>query len=385
MNLPPCSASCAKPKGHFYIFIWFNLSAKMTQLTTPSLKKGASKASRTPSSACSPPSYLPGFPSTGSSCAQIWGAEGLQTELWTSHRLPATPLWSRHRLHGGKSHLLANNAYMFISSFHSKSKQPTAPWCHNVYVLQHLRFNRYKRELLISPHNQNKKENSNNREGVLVSSGSQQSSVIQSPCLAFSISSARFWCTRDFFLIQFWPPTVRERFSLSVQTHSGGNASLIERWLKPLLPFRGPLRGHLWWGTDDRAEHGQHQGVVAPQNGLIPELPTSGRPSKVCNKLLIVRGFLLVLDYFQASQVALVVICQCRRRKRRGCNAQIGKIPWSRAWQPTPVFFPGESHGQRSLAGYSPRGRKESDAAWHTMALCYFKSKAIWQTHPFSN
>ena len=34
---------------------------------------------------------------------------------------------------------------------------------------------------------------------------------------------------------------------------------------------------------------------------------------------------------------------------------------WRRKWQPTPVFLPGESHGQRSLVGYSPRGRKESD------------------------
>ena len=39
----------------------------------------------------------------------------------------------------------------------------------------------------------------------------------------------------------------------------------------------------------------------------------------------------------------------------------VGKIPWRRKWQPTPVFLPGESHGQRSLAGYSPRGHKESD------------------------
>ena len=38
-----------------------------------------------------------------------------------------------------------------------------------------------------------------------------------------------------------------------------------------------------------------------------------------------------------------------------------GKIPWRRAWQPTPVFLPGKSHGQRSLAGYSPWGHKESD------------------------
>ena len=39
----------------------------------------------------------------------------------------------------------------------------------------------------------------------------------------------------------------------------------------------------------------------------------------------------------------------------------IGKIPWRREWQPTPVFLPGESHGQRSLAGCSPWGHKESD------------------------
>ena len=32
----------------------------------------------------------------------------------------------------------------------------------------------------------------------------------------------------------------------------------------------------------------------------------------------------------------------------------VGKILWSRAWQPTPAFLPGESHGQRSLVGYSP-------------------------------
>ena len=38
-----------------------------------------------------------------------------------------------------------------------------------------------------------------------------------------------------------------------------------------------------------------------------------------------------------------------------------GNIPWRREWQPTPVFLPGEFHGQRSLAGYSLWGRTESD------------------------
>ena len=39
----------------------------------------------------------------------------------------------------------------------------------------------------------------------------------------------------------------------------------------------------------------------------------------------------------------------------------VGKIPWRRKWQSTPVLLPGKSHGQRSLVGYSPWGRKESD------------------------
>ena len=39
----------------------------------------------------------------------------------------------------------------------------------------------------------------------------------------------------------------------------------------------------------------------------------------------------------------------------------VRKIPWRRAWQPTPVFLPGESHGQRSLAGCNPLGRKDLD------------------------
>ena len=37
-----------------------------------------------------------------------------------------------------------------------------------------------------------------------------------------------------------------------------------------------------------------------------------------------------------------------------GFDSWIGKIPWSRKWEPTPVFLLGKSHGQRSLAGYSP-------------------------------
>ena len=48
--------------------------------------------------------------------------------------------------------------------------------------------------------------------------------------------------------------------------------------------------------------------------------------------------------------------CQCRRPR---FNPWVEKIPWRRKWQPTPVFLPGKSHGQRSLAGYSPWDHKE--------------------------
>ena len=55
--------------------------------------------------------------------------------------------------------------------------------------------------------------------------------------------------------------------------------------------------------------------------------------------------------------------CQCRILKRCGFELWVGKIPWRRAWQPTAVFLPGESHGQTSLVGYSPKGRTESDTS----------------------
>ena len=45
---------------------------------------------------------------------------------------------------------------------------------------------------------------------------------------------------------------------------------------------------------------------------------------------------------------------------------------WRRMWQSTPVFLPGESHGQRSLAGYTPRGCKELDMTEVTQHTCIF-------------
>ena len=56
--------------------------------------------------------------------------------------------------------------------------------------------------------------------------------------------------------------------------------------------------------------------------------------------------------------------------RKWGFNPWVGKIPWRREWPPTPVFLPGKSHGQRSLAGYSPWGRKESDMT-ERLTVCW--------------
>ena len=59
-----------------------------------------------------------------------------------------------------------------------------------------------------------------------------------------------------------------------------------------------------------------------------------------------------------------------------GFHPRVEKIPWRRKWQPTPEFFPGESHGQRSLEGYSSWGHKESDT---TEGLTHMQGEG-WDT-----
>ena len=62
--------------------------------------------------------------------------------------------------------------------------------------------------------------------------------------------------------------------------------------------------------------------------------------------------------------------CQCRRQ-----DSWVGKIPGKRAWQPSPVFLPGKSHGQRSLVGDSLWGPKESDTTEWLHFKAFIKNK----------
>ena len=62
--------------------------------------------------------------------------------------------------------------------------------------------------------------------------------------------------------------------------------------------------------------------------------------------------------YFNGA-FPMALCLQCRRHRTLGFDPWVGRIPWRRKWQPTPVFLPGKSHGQRSLEGYSPWVLKE--------------------------
>ena len=70
----------------------------------------------------------------------------------------------------------------------------------------------------------------------------------------------------------------------------------------------------------------------------------------------------------------------CRRHRRFRFNFWVGKIPWRRKWQCSLVFLPGEAYGQRGVAGYRPRGYKESDTMEHshTIGHLYFFLYPLW-------
>jgi len=64
---------------------------------------------------------------------------------------------------------------------------------------------------------------------------------------------------------------------------------------------------------------------------------------------------------FPGGSVCKESTCNAEDAGRHEFDPQVRTIPWMWAWQLTPVFLPGKSHGERSLVGYSPWGCKESD------------------------
>ena len=75
-------------------------------------------------------------------------------------------------------------------------------------------------------------------------------------------------------------------------------------------------------------------------------------------------------------------VAQCRRFKRWRFNPCFGKTLWRRKWHHTVVVLPGKSHGQRSLAGYSPWGHKSSD--WAHLSIPCLRVMGVDSHHHLS-
>ena len=96
---------------------------------------------------------------------------------------------------------------------------------------------------------------------------------------------------------------------------------------------------------------------------------------------------------FSGSPLVAQWLRICLPIRRHEFNPSVGKIPWRRKWQLTLVFLPGESHGQRSLTGYSSWGHKESDTTERLHCNFNFtlsrddshifnSTQALWSTFP---
>ena len=111
-------------------------------------------------------------------------------------------------------------------------------------------------------------------------------------------------------------------------------------------PSMGFSKQECWSGlpfpsSGDLPDPGIKPGSPALQADTLPSEPQGHHPN---------------LMGFPGGTSGKEPACQCRRHKKLGFDPRVGKILWRRAWQPTPVFLPGESYGQRSLVGYKSIG-----------------------------
>ena len=136
-----------------------------------------------------------------------------------------------------------------------------------------------------------------------------------------------------------------------------------------------------FWGTSIIDFHSGWTTSSYIPTSSVQSLPFLHIPWNICCHLLIIviligmRWYLIVILMCIFLEAQRVKHLPARWRPR--FNSWVGNIPWRRKWQPTPVLFPGESHGQRSLVGYSPWGRKESDTTEQLHFLSFFLSLII--------
>ena len=138
------------------------------------------------------------------------------------------------------------------------------------------------------------------------------------------------------------------------------------------------IRGH-WSVKRTRSGtgwNGRHEGI--PQLQTCPGTGGGGVLGKGAASCSLSSLLPLAIKPPWDSLVAQMVKKKfCLQCGRPGFHPWVWKIPWRKEWQPTPVFLPGEFHGQRSQAGYSPWGRKESDKT-ERLTLDSHRGQALW-------
>ena len=94
--------------------------------------------------------------------------------------------------------------------------------------------------------------------------------------------------------------------------------------------------------------------------GLWEPCPSAWMLNKWLIQLTEQRDSLILPTGLPSGASGKEPICRCRRLKGTRVLSLVGKIPWNRKRQPTPIYLPGEAHGQRSLEGYRPEGCRAS-------------------------
>ena len=149
-----------------------------------------------------------------------------------------------------------------------------------------------------------------------------------------------------------WPPDA-ENWVLGKDPDAGKNW----RWEEKGTTENETVGWHQWL---DGQEFEQTLGNGDGQGSLASCRASMGS-QRVRHDLVTEQNWYSVWGFTDGS-VGKEPPCNARDTGWRGFDPWVGKIPWKKAWQPTPVFLSGESHGQRSREGlYSPQVRKELD------------------------
>ena len=130
-------------------------------------------------------------------------------------------------------------------------------------------------------------------------------------------------------------------------------------WLLPRskLSFLARSKGLTGWNLSASPDCSSPTSILHPGHSKLPKVLL------ICR--FVLASFFWALPRWLSRKESA---CQC---KRHGFDPWVRKIPWRRKWQPTPVFLPGKSHGQRSLVGYSSWGAKSQTRLSDQTAIAF--------------